>query len=96
MTTLTISNIPQDLYKKLEDIANLHERSVNNELICCLESALKEQELTTSDKLFNAQNAAVAKMEAPWVDSGTANAYRPVPAWEEAETNNRHFFLSEN
>ena len=37
MATVTFKNIPDDLYEKLRQAASTHHRSVNSELIYCLE-----------------------------------------------------------
>ncbi len=39
-TTLTLKNIPDDVYERLKDSADLHRRSLNSEAIVCLESVL--------------------------------------------------------
>ncbi len=41
MTTLTIKNIPDTLYKTLKHQAELHRRSLNSEIIFSLEQAVK-------------------------------------------------------
>lgn len=41
MATVTFKNIPDDLYEKLKQAANAHHRSVNSELIYCLEQIFK-------------------------------------------------------
>lgn len=40
MATLTIKNVPDELYKQLEHSARNHRRSINSEAIVCLERAL--------------------------------------------------------
>jgi plasmid stability protein len=40
MPALTIKNIPEELYDHLKASAQLHRRSINSELIHCLECAL--------------------------------------------------------
>lgn len=37
MATITFKNIPDELYEQLKQAANAHHRSVNSELIHCLE-----------------------------------------------------------
>lgn len=39
-TTITLKNIPDELYERLKAAAKAHRRSLNNEVIVCLESAL--------------------------------------------------------
>lgn len=41
MPTLTIKNIPTELYERLKKRAQEHRRSVNSEVIFCLERALR-------------------------------------------------------
>lgn len=40
MASLTIKNIPDPLYAQLKQAAQAHHRSINSELIVCLEKAL--------------------------------------------------------
>jgi plasmid stability protein len=40
MATLTIKNIPDALHRRLKERANQHRRSINSEVIVCLEQAL--------------------------------------------------------
>jgi antitoxin FitA len=41
MTTLTIKNIPETLYKTLKHQAEMHRRSLNSEIIFSLEQSVK-------------------------------------------------------
>lgn len=41
MATITLKNIPDDLYEKLKQRAIEHHRSVNSEVIVCLERAVQ-------------------------------------------------------
>ena len=41
MPTLTVKNIPDDLYAHLREAASLNHRSLNSEIIVCLERALQ-------------------------------------------------------
>lgn len=40
MATLTIKNLPDDLYEQLKQTAAQHRRSINSEVIVCLERSL--------------------------------------------------------
>ena len=40
MATLTIKNLPDDLYERLKQTASQHRRSINGEVIVCLERSL--------------------------------------------------------
>ncbi len=55
MPSITIKNIPQELYEKLKIAASLNHRSINNETINCLESVLMPQQLSVVDKLLRAK-----------------------------------------
>ena len=41
MQAITVKNIPDDIHKLLKDIAKLNHRSLNNEIIYCLEKYSK-------------------------------------------------------
>lgn len=43
MPTMTVKNIPDDLYKKLRESAQQHGRSINNEVIFCLKRVLQSK-----------------------------------------------------
>jgi plasmid stability protein len=49
MASLTIKNIPDELYEHLKQAANAHHRSVNSELIYCLERTLLPSKLSAAD-----------------------------------------------
>jgi plasmid stability protein len=48
MASLTIKNIPEELYEMLKQSAHLNHRSVNSELIHCLESTLMPVRLSAA------------------------------------------------
>ena len=41
MATITIKNIPDDLHEALKEKANLQRRSLNSEIIACLEASVR-------------------------------------------------------
>jgi plasmid stability protein len=55
MASITVKNIPQDLYEKLKVAASTNHRSLNNEMISCLESVLMPQRLSVDEKLLRAR-----------------------------------------
>ena len=55
MPTLTIKNIPDELYEKLKASAVVNHRSLNGELIYCLESVFKPQKVSSSDRIDKAR-----------------------------------------
>ncbi|MCQ8119618.1 FitA-like ribbon-helix-helix domain-containing protein [Methylomonas rosea] len=51
MPALTIKNIPDALYEQLKSAAELHRRSINSEVLVCLEQTLLAKKTTPSDRL---------------------------------------------
>lgn len=51
MPAITVKNIPDDLYQKLKQAAEINHRSVNSELIHCLESVLRPVRMTVEQRL---------------------------------------------
>lgn len=51
MATLTLKNIPEDLYERLRQRAAAHRRSINGEMIHCLEQALQPRRITAEERL---------------------------------------------
>ncbi len=49
--SLTLKNLPDDLYGRLKQAARQHRRSLNNEAIVCLEAALPPQAITAAERL---------------------------------------------
>lgn len=55
MASLTIKNIPDPLYAQLKQAAQAHHRSINSELIVCLEKALLPNKSTPPTVKTSAQ-----------------------------------------
>lgn len=55
MATLTIKNIPTDLYERLKESAAQDRRSINNQVIVCLERALRSPKIDTDAVLAGAR-----------------------------------------
>lgn len=53
--TITLKNIPDDLYERLKEVAELHHRSLNMEVIACLEQALLPTRVTGEQRVARAQ-----------------------------------------
>jgi plasmid stability protein len=51
MASITVKNIPDDLYTQLKARAQAHRRSVNGELIHCLETVLRPTKLSAEERL---------------------------------------------
>jgi plasmid stability protein len=54
-TTLTLKNIPDDVYQRLKVSAETHRRSLNSEAIVCLESVLLPGRMTPAERLARAR-----------------------------------------
>jgi plasmid stability protein len=55
MTTLTIKNLPGELYERLKQRAAEHRRSINSEVIICLERALSNSRIDAAAFLSRAR-----------------------------------------
>lgn len=53
-TTLTLKNIPDEIYDRLKLSAETHRRSMNSEAIVCLEAVLLPAKLTPTELLARA------------------------------------------
>ena len=55
MTTVTVKNIPPEVYEKLKRAAEANLRSINSEIIACIERAVVSQPLDLDTLLANAR-----------------------------------------
>ena len=55
MPAITIKNIPEDLYESLKKAAATHHRSINSELIVCLEQILQPRKASAEESIQAAQ-----------------------------------------
>lgn len=55
MPALTVKNIPDELYDHLKVSAQVHRRSLNSEMIHCLETALMPRRVSTQTMLADAR-----------------------------------------
>lgn len=53
--SLTLKNIPEELYERLKASAQIHRRSLNSEAIVCLESVLIPGRIAVSERLARAR-----------------------------------------
>jgi len=51
MPALTIKNIPDSLFDQLKSAADLHRRSINSEVLVCLEQALVAKKTNPNERL---------------------------------------------
>ena len=54
-TTLTLKNIPDEVYERLKVAAEAHRRSLNSEAIVCLETVLTPTKIAPSERLARAR-----------------------------------------
>ena len=73
MPTLTLKNIPEDLYTRLKRRAEIHRRSLNSEVIFCLEQVLKSHTVEPEALLARARQLR-EKTRAHPIDEATFNA----------------------
>jgi antitoxin FitA len=66
---ITLKGIPDDLYDRLKRSAKAHHRSLNSEVIACLERQLAPQALSVEERLARAR-ALRAGLDASKVDPG--------------------------
>ena len=55
MPSLTIKNIPDELYDELKHAAELHRRSINSEVLTYLERMLQPDKVTSTERIKRAE-----------------------------------------
>ena len=77
MATITVKNIPEDLYEKLKGTAKSHRRSINNEVIYCIENTIRSKKI---DPLkFIAQIEDFYKnLDLPILTDDKLKEYKPI------------------
>ncbi|NQU64060.1 MAG: Arc family DNA-binding protein [SAR324 cluster bacterium] len=55
MPAITVKNIPDTLYENLKLAAQVHHRSMNSEIIACLEKELMLEKITTEKRIDTAR-----------------------------------------
>ena len=55
MPSITVKNIPDELYELLKQAASAHRRSVNSEIIICIEQAVRSQRTSPPAALAGAR-----------------------------------------
>lgn len=59
-TTLTLKNIPDEVYERLKAAAERHRRSLSNEAIVCLETVLAPVRIFPGERLARARQLRAA------------------------------------
>jgi len=73
MPTLTLKNIPDDLYALLKEAAQAHHRSMNSEILYCVERTLPPHKVDVSEHIAAAR-ALRAKTAAHPITNNEINA----------------------
>ena len=68
MPTLTIKNIPDALYSRLKETAQAHHRSLNGEILYCVERALGSHKMDTDEILATATRLRAKTANHPMTD----------------------------
>ncbi len=55
MPTITVKNIPPDLYERLRRSAAANRRSINSEIIVCIEQAVRSSKVDVEEVLAEAR-----------------------------------------
>ncbi|NLD36951.1 MAG: Arc family DNA-binding protein [Desulfatiglans sp.] len=53
MATVTVKNIPDELYDRLKSVAEINRRSLNSEIIVCIENAVSSHIIDFDEMLKN-------------------------------------------
>ncbi len=64
MPTITVKNVPDDIYEDLKNSASIHRRSINSEVIFCIEKAVRSHRLDPKE-LFKRAEAIRNKIDVP-------------------------------
>ncbi len=69
MPTLTIKNIPEDLYVRLKRYAKMNRRSLNSEVILCIERAVRSRKIEPEKYLARARKLREKTKQVPISDA---------------------------
>jgi plasmid stability protein len=56
MATVTVKNIPDDLYDRLKSAAEINRRSINSEIIMCIENTVSSHRIDLDEMLIDIRN----------------------------------------
>ena len=68
MPALTIKNIPDDLYSRLKEAAQAHRRSMNSEILYCVERTLCPHKIDVSEHISIAKTLRAKTASHPLTD----------------------------
>ncbi len=75
MATITIKNIPNDLYQKLKESANLHRRSINSQVIHCIETVVHSKKIDP-DEIIDQINIFYRDKKIPALNDDMLTEYK--------------------
>ena len=68
MAAVTVKNIPDELYERLKSVAEINRRSINSEIIVCIENAVASRRISLDETLENARRLRELSAEQPISD----------------------------
>ena len=68
MATVTVKNIPDDLYAKLKRYAAMNRRSLNSEIIVCIERTVRSSRIQPEASLMRARKLREKTAQYPITD----------------------------
>ncbi len=74
MATFTIKKIPANLYEKLKQSAEINRRSINSEIIVCIEKSVRSQKLDSEKVLAKARKIRTLTQAVPITDDDLMQA----------------------
>jgi antitoxin FitA len=74
MHTITVKNIPAEIYKKLKQHAESSHRSINKEIIACIERSIGSQQVNPDLRLANARTLRIKTVSHPIKDNKLTQA----------------------
>ena len=75
MATITVKNIPDRLYEKLKSVAHYHRRSINNEIIFCIENTLVSKKINPSELIAQIENFQM-NLDVPFLTEDKLKEYK--------------------
>jgi len=74
MVTITVKNIPDELYQRLKSVAESNRRSVNSEVIKCIEDAVQARRIDPEEMIANARRLRELTSQYPVDDEELSRA----------------------
>lgn len=68
MANFTVKNIPPDLYERLKKAADMNRRSINSEIIVCIEKSVQSRAIDSENFLNKARNLRSYTVDHPLTD----------------------------